>query len=165
MALLINLRQLEPDNLELKGELPVSELDLEGVDELIKLEKPLKYKLEAQKLENSVLVQGDLKLTLRCECARCLKPFDYKLELVDWACLLALEGEEQVKVTNDCIDLTPSIREDILLGFPQHPLCKLDRGGLPKKVIGKVIGTKKTGGPGQTEKKSDAWSELNKLKF
>jgi uncharacterized metal-binding protein YceD (DUF177 family) len=165
MALLINLRHLEKDNLELKGELPVSELDLEGVDELIKLEKPLKYDLEAQQLEKSVLVQGNLELTLQCECARCLKPFNYKLKLEDWACLLALEGEEQVSVTNDCIDLTPAIREDILLGFPQHPLCKADCGGLPKKVTGKKKTEKKTGGAGQTEESSSAWSELNKLKF
>jgi uncharacterized protein len=165
MALLINIRLLGEENLELKGELPVSELDLDNVDELIKLEKPLKYDLEAQKLENSILVQGNLKLTLRCECVRCLKPFDYKLELEDWACLLALEGDEKVSVTNDCIDLTPSIREDILLGFPQHPLCKPECSGLPKKVSGKKKTDKKTGGAGQTEEKTSAWSELNKLKF
>src|ERR1700761_3433510 len=115
MPLLINLRHLEDDSLELKGELPVSDLELEGVDELIKAEKPLYYDLEVQKLEKSVLAQGDLSLTLRCECARCLKPFDYQLELEDWACLMSLEGEEAVSVTNDCIDLTPAIREDILL--------------------------------------------------
>ncbi len=162
MALLINLRHLDEDNLALKGEIPVTELDLEDVDELIKLEKPLKYKLEAQKLENSVLVQGKLDLTLDCECSRCLKPFKYRLELDDWACLLALEGEEKVSVTNDSVDLTPSIREDILLGFPQHPLCKPECSGLPKKVIGK---TKKTGDTVQTQDASSAWSELNKLKF
>jgi uncharacterized protein len=162
MALLINLRHLDTDNLALKGEIPVSELDLEDVDELIKLEKPLKYELEAQKLEKSVLVQGNLELTLKCECVRCLKPFQYRLELKDWACLLALEGEEKVSVANDCIDLTPSIREDILLGFPQHPLCKPECSGLPKKVIGK---TKKTGDTVQTKDISSAWSELNKLKF
>ncbi len=96
---------------------------------------------------------------------RCLKPFNYKLELQDWACLLALEGDEKVSVTNDCIDLTPSVREDILLGFPRHPLCSEECSGLPKKVTGKKKTDKKTGGAGQTEEKKSAWSELNKLKF
>jgi uncharacterized protein len=161
MPLLINLRHVEDDGLELKGKLPASELELDGIDELIKAEKPLHYDLEVQKLEKSVLAQGDLSLTLRCECVRCLKPFDYQLLLEDWACLLSLEGDDQVPVTNDCIDLTPAIREDILLGFPQHPLCKPDCGGLAKKVIGKK---KKTGDAGQEEIPS-AWNELNKLKF
>ena len=162
MALLINLRQLDTENLELKGEVPGSELDLEGVDELIKIEKPLKYQLKAQKLDESILVQGSLELTINCECVRCLKPFTQRLEIEDWACLLPLEGDEKVTVTNDCIDLTPYAREDILLGFPQHPLCNAECGGLPKKAIGK---TKKTGGVGQTKEISSAWTELNKLKF
>ena len=162
MPLLISLRLLERENLELTGELPVSELDLEGVDELITLKEPLKYDLEAQTLEKSILVQGSLELDLHCECSRCLKPFIYRLELEDWAALLPLEGEEKVVVTNDSIDLTPAIREDILLGFPQHPLCKAECAGLPKKSIGKV---KKTGGDGKTKQASSAWAELNKLKL
>jgi uncharacterized metal-binding protein YceD (DUF177 family) len=162
MALLINLRQLDKEDMELEGELPAIQLDLEGVDELIKAKEPLCYELEAQKVEESILVQGNLAITLDCECARCLKPFKYRLELNDWACHLPLEGEEKAVISNDCVDLTPYIREDILLGFPQHPLCEPECGGLPKKAVAKV---KKTGGTGQTKEKSSAWAELNKLKF
>jgi uncharacterized protein len=162
MPLLINLRHLDRANQHLEGEIPVSELDLDGVDELITLKEPLKYDLEAQKMESGLLVQGRLELTLHCECVRCLKPFAYRLEINDWACLLALEGEEKAVVTNDSVDLTPSIREDILLGFPQHPLCKAECAGLPKKPIGK---SKKTVGGGRTKETSSAWAALNKLKF
>ena len=158
----VNLRHLERDNVELEGELPVSELDLEDVDELIRLVDPLNYRLEVQKLEKSILVQGSLGLVLKCECVRCLKPFDYHLDLEDWTCLLPLEGEDMVVVTNDSVDLTPCVREDILLGFPRHPLCSADCGGLPKKAADKV---KKTGGTGKTKDISSAWAELNKLKF
>jgi uncharacterized protein len=161
MPLLIKLRELDRENLQLSGELPASELDLAAVDEMIRVEEPLKYDLEAQKLDKSILVQGSLALTLDCECVRCLKPFKYPLILEDWACLLPLEGEEKAVVTNDSVDLTPSVREDILLGFPQHPLCKAECGGLPGKAIGKV---QKTGG-GRTKDASSAWAELNKLKF
>jgi len=162
MALLINLRHLEKDDVVLEGELPASQLDVEGVDELIKVEKPLSYQLEAQKIESGILIQGRLSVTLDCECARCLKPFQQKLEFNDWTCHLPLEGEDQVVVQNDCVDLTPYIREDILLGFPQHPLCKPECGGLLKKADAKK---KKTGGTGQTKEMSSAWAELNKLKF
>jgi uncharacterized protein len=140
---------------------PVAELDLADVDELIRVEEPLEYELEVQKLEDSILVQGNVSLDLNCECARCLKPFVYPLELPDWTCLLPMEGEEKAVVTNDCIDLTPYVREDILLGFPQHPLCKPDCVGLPKKTVGKP---KQTGGAGQ-KTGSSAWAALNKLKI
>jgi len=160
MPLLINLRNLDTENLELKGELSAGDLELEGVDELIKAETPLRYDLEAQKLEKSILVQGDLGLTLRCECVRCLKPFDYQIELTDWACLLSLEGEDQVPVSNDCIDLTPAIREDILLGFPQYPACEPECGGLREVSPSKSKKTSDaTGFP------SSALSELDKLKL
>ena len=162
MPILINLRKLDKESLHLQGEVPVAELDIEDFDELIHPEKALAYDVEVQKLENAILAQGDLKLVLNCECARCLKPYQYTLELTDWACHLELEGEEKVSVSNDCVDLTPHMREDILLGFPQHPLCKPECGGLPKKAIGK---TKKTSGTGKTKETGSAWAELNKLKF
>lgn len=162
MPLLINLRHLEKDELVLEGQMPAAELDIEGVDELVRAEKPLEYNLEAQQIEHGVLVQGRLEIVLDCECSRCLKPYEHRLEFPDWTCHLPLEGEEAAVINNDCIDLTPYIREDILLGFPQHPLCKPDCGGLPKKAVTKA---KKTGGTGQTKETSSAWAELNKLKF
>lgn len=162
MALLINLRHLEKDNVEFEGELPANQLDVEGVDELIHVREPLHYELEAQQVEHAILVQGRLEIALDCECARCLKPYKHKLEFPHWTCHLPLEGEDKVLVSNDCVDLTPYIREDILLGFPQHPLCEVDCGGLPKKAVAK---SKKTGGTGQTRETSSAWAELNKLKF
>jgi uncharacterized metal-binding protein YceD (DUF177 family) len=52
------------------------------------------------------------------------------------------------------------VREDILLEFPQHPLCKPDCGGLKKK---KAVQPVKSGGNNET--KPSAWAELNKLKL
>src|SRR6266511_665327 len=122
MPLRFNIRHLEHKNLTLEGELAASELELNQVDELIHVSLPVQHHIELERHERSVLAQGFLKLTLECECSRCLKPFELFLELPDWTCLLPLEGEDKVLVTNDCVDLTPQIREDILLAFPQHPL-------------------------------------------
>src|SRR3982751_6209064 len=118
MPLIVNLRHLELQDVPLEGELPVKELDLETRDETIQARQPLKYNLEAQKIEEGLLVQGQLRITLDCECVRCLKPFAYDLKLDHWVCHLALQGEEPVAVVNDCVDLTPYVREDILLEFP-----------------------------------------------
>jgi uncharacterized protein len=160
MSLKFNIRHLEQRDLSLSGHLPVSELDLEKVDELIHAQQPLEYDLEVQKLDNSILVHGSLRLMLDCECARCLKPFSKELLLQNWTCHLPLQGEENVQVINDLVDLTPYIREDIVLAFPQHPLCELECKGLP--------GPRKGLAPKDIEKKelpSPAWAELNKLKL
>lgn len=162
MPLTVNLRHLEADELSLEGDLPVEELDLDLRDELVRAEKPLHYDLEVQQMEQSLLLQGELELTLRCQCVRCLKAFDYQLVLQPWSRLLPLEGEDKVPVINDSVDLTPMIREDILLEIPQHPLCDADCGGLPKNVLGKA---KNTTAQKTDEESSSTWAELDKLKF
>lgn len=160
MPLLVNLRHLEHKDLALKGELPVAELDIELGDEMIQLTKPLKYQLEAQQMEDGLLVRGNLLLPLNCECVRCLKAFEYQLKLADWACLIPLDGEEAAPLDGDTVDLTPFLREDILLELPQHPLCKPDCGGLKKPTDSEA----KASGAGDV-KTSSTWAELEKLKF
>jgi uncharacterized metal-binding protein YceD (DUF177 family) len=163
MALHINLRHLEDKNLLLKGEISSAELDLEKVDDLVEIKEPVQYDLEVQKFDRNILAQGKIEFTLQCQCVRCLKPFEQKMSLEDgnWACHLALEGEEKADVMNDTIDLTPYLREDILLSFPQHPLCEKDCKGLLKTARK----GKQSNGMGQTQETSSAWAELNKLKF
>src|SRR5258706_7649054 len=114
MPLRVNLRHLENRNLALEGELPVAELDFDSRDEMIRLNQPLHYALEVQQLEESLLVRGRLELILDCQCVRCLKGFNHKLVLPQWACHLPLAGEEAVPVSGDYVDLTPFLREDTL---------------------------------------------------
>ena len=157
MSLSVNLRHLEEHEISLKGELPVAEMDFGVTDELIRLEKPLRYDLKIESLHDSLLVTGSLKLVLDCECVRCLKPFAYKLELTGWALHLPLEGEDKVSIVNDCADLTPYVREDMLIEFPQHPLCKPECAGLKIKTKVYQAGVKET--------KPSPWTELDKLKL
>ena len=162
MSLSVNLRHLEAHPVRLQGELPVKELDIDTRDEVIEVAKPLSYDIEVEKLDGGLLAQGKLALSLQCKCVRCLKPFEYRLKVNPWSRHLPLQGEERVPVVNDCIDLTPLVREDILLEFPQHPLCKPDCGGLLKTSVSNPT---TNGGAGQTDAGSPAWAELNKLKF
>ena len=162
MSLRVNLRHLEAHSLHMKGELPISELDIDTHDEAIKLGGPLTYDFEVQRLEDGLLLQGRLDLSLECQCVRCLKNFEYALTLSNWTLHLPLTGEDAAPIVNDCVDLTPYLREDILLGFPQHPLCNQECSGLPASFVRRGKNTSSTGqaGPG-----SSAWDELNKLRF
>jgi uncharacterized metal-binding protein YceD (DUF177 family) len=153
MSLKVNLRHLEAHEIHLKGELPVEELELGVEDEMMLAKKPLHYDLRVEALATSVLVQGTLVLSLQCQCVRCLKPFEKTIKLENWTLHLPLEGDDAVSVDNDSVDLTPYTREDMLLEFPQHPLCGPDCRG-----------------PGENRRENGqnspaAWNELDKLNF
>ena len=160
MSLKINIRHLDNRNVTLRGELTVAELELDTHDEMLRVTEPVQYDLEAQLLDNALLVQGWLQAELECECVRCLQPFTQTLEIDPWTLHLPLEGEEAVSIDNDCVDLTPFVREDILLEFPQHPLCKSDCAGLKKAAVGKARET-----DDKVEPTESAWAKLNKLKL
>ena len=161
MSLSVNIQHLLRDSVTLTGELPVEDLELDVKDEMVRPQSALYYDLEAEKLEDSVLVQGRLMLKLDCQCVRCLKPVEFTVDVPNWACHLPLSGDDAVTIVNDCVDLTPHIREDILLGFPQHPVCEPECGGLQIASRGKSKKTtsRETGLP------SAARSELDKLKL
>ena len=162
MPLTVNLRHLEEHPVRLAGALPVAELDLDTRDEVIHVSEPLAYELEVEGMDGGLLARGWLHLNLDCQCVRCLKAFKYRLKLPHWTVHLPFEGEEAVKVTNDLVDLTPYVREDILLEFPQHPLCDPECRGLPKSLIGR---SKKTSSAKSSGQESSTWAALNKLKL
>jgi uncharacterized protein len=162
MPLLLNLRQLELQTIELQGELSLKELDIEDLDDLVRPDSPLSYALEAAHHEQGILLQGVLELAVQCECARCLTPFARRIRLDPWVSLLPWEGEEAVAVRGDLVDLTPYLREDMVLALPQRPLCKPDCGGLP------VGPTSSAGLPDAAKPWSGtplAWQALDKLGF
>jgi uncharacterized protein len=161
MSLRVNRRHLEAHPVVLEGQLPVTELDIDVQDDIIRLGRPLEYKLEIQKFEGGLLVQGRLRLDLECVCVRCLKSFRFPLSLDPWTTHLPLQGEDAVRVINDSVDLTPYVREDILLEFPQHPLCNPECSGLPMTSVGQDKNTSS----GNARVGSPAWDELNKLKL
>jgi uncharacterized protein len=159
MPVLVNIRHLEAKDARLQGELPAAELDLQNTDELVQAGHPLRYDLTAQKLGDAILARGRVELTLDCECVRCLKPFQHRILLDHWTAHLPLDGPEKATVKDDLADLTPYLREDILLEFPLHPVCGVDCAGLPNRAK-----ESKTKGGSQSEG-SSAWAALNKLKF
>lgn len=161
MALLVNLRHLEEDSRQETGEMTGEELGLADLDELIHTPLPLKYDLEMSLQEDALLVQGSLEMTLKCECSRCLKPFDFEIYEEAWACHLPLTGEDAVTVDNDCVDLTPSIREHMLLELPQRPVCGDDCKGWVKPVE-KSSPSKQAEA---TEEAPSPWAALDKLKL
>ena len=159
MPVNLNVRKVKLEPVALAGEVALEELDLGPADELMRPNGPMHYDLVAEDQEEGILVRGRLSLRLDCLCARCLEPFVQECRVDDWACLLPWEGEDAVVVQNDCVDLTPPMREDIVLALPQRPLCNPECGGLPGRLPVSEAAPSAAPGP------SPAWCELDKLKF
>ncbi len=62
---------------------------------------------------------GELSLPVEMTCVACLRAFETVLSVPGFATQIELDGRESV-------DLTPEIREDILLVLPSHPRCDSD---------------------------------------
>lgn len=104
--------------LHLEGEEDSALLELDSADaEPI---GPLYYSLDIGVSEGGLFATGYLFQEVRMTCVSCLEPFEKAIETDRFATQIELEGSESV-------DLTPEIREDILLLLPAHPRC--DQGG------------------------------------
>jgi uncharacterized protein len=159
----VNLRHLEEGPQQLKGEVSAEALEVDKLgDEVIQAKEPLHYDVEVEKQDRNLLVSGDLRTNLDCNCVRCLKAFKYPFILKPYHLYVPLEGDDAAPVVNDLVDLTPFFREDMLLAFPQHPLCSEDCAGLQNASGSK---TSKSDKSAQGNETASAWSELDKLKF
>lgn len=162
MRILVSLLAIDKGPVQLTGELPPEGLGLETLDPCVRAVHPVVYDLRIERMGDELLVQGSLRTVLDCDCVRCLGSFEQPLVLDPWAALLPLKGEEAVPVVSEMVDLTPQVREDILLALPQHPVCGPQCHGVP---VQRPEG-------GETKKEEDrsrpvpsAWSVLDRLKL
>jgi uncharacterized protein len=118
----VNVKHIAEEGLSITGNLPPSIFGI-GENDRLNSPNPLAYELIAFPTAHDILVRGTLRTTLRCRCDRCLRYYDHPVENSD-VCLFYEE------VTDDFLDLTEDVREDILLGFPQKCLCIPDCRGL-----------------------------------
>ena len=159
MSLKVNLRLLEKESIQLDGAILGSELAPDFHDELMRLSHPVEYELTVDRQSESLLVTGSLRTHVDCECSRCLKSFVLSVQLDEFSALSPLEGEDALPVDGDFADLTPSVREDILLSLPTNPLCGPDCRGLKPKGQSRELQVREQAEP------NSAWSALDNLKL
>lgn len=159
MSLKVNLRHLDKGAVVLDDDIPGTELAPDFQDELIRLVHPVEYELKVEKQPGGLLITGTLSTRLECECARCLKLFVETMSLPEFTALAPFEGEDAIPVEGDFADLTPIVREDILLALPTTPLCRPDCRGLTPKSDARDFHLRKQPEP------DSAWSALDKLKL
>ena len=117
----INIHQITPEILTLEEEVSPKILDLDT--DLVKFRKPLNIKAEVTKITNALTVELTLHTRVYMECSRCLNEFE-----IDFKKNLRLSYS--LNKSDREIDLSPDIRDQIILDYPINPLCSPDCKGL-----------------------------------
>src|SRR6187200_2421925 len=144
----IDLKQVPAQGLHLDGDedCPIHELEAEG----IRCAGRLHYNIELGIAGGALWARGSLSQPVELRCVSCLEKFVHEIQVPAFAVHTELHGPETV-------DLTPFIREDLLLNLPAHPHCDRD-GDLVCNARQLTIEER------AATRKPD-WSALDKLKL
>jgi len=153
MKLLVNMRTLAEAGEWFEGELHPSALDITE-DELLRIAGPLRYRVNVQVAGEEVLVRGWVAQVLRCVCGRCAVEFDLDAEDAEFFTSFPRDGAVEF------LDLTPELREGILLALPSYPVCKEECLGLCVRC-GANLNTKPCSCPPGARR--EQWAALDQL--
>ncbi|MDR2463292.1 MAG: hypothetical protein LBD30_05895 [Verrucomicrobiales bacterium] len=148
----IRLADLWDGALDLQGQLAPEPYDLtvSGGEQW----SPLTYRLHAEILgETELLARGVITAALTVPCARCLEPITLTVNVPEFTVSVPFTTEES-------IDLTPMLREDILLSLPMAP-SHSDVGGHCPPQVEKLYHA--DADRYAEQRRSETWGALDKL--
>jgi uncharacterized metal-binding protein YceD (DUF177 family) len=144
----IHLKQIPAQGLHLDGDegCPIHDLEAEG----IRCAGQLHYNIDVGIAGGALWSRGSLSQPVELSCVSCLEKFVHEIQVPAFAVHTELRGPETV-------DLTPFMREDLLLNLPAHPHC--DRDG------DRVCKARHLESAEQDAQRKPDWSALDKLKL
>ena len=144
----IHLKQIPPQGLHLDGDedCPLHNLETEG----IRCAGQLHYSIDLGIAGGALWARGSLSQPVELSCVSCLEKFVHEIKVPAFAVHTDLHGPETV-------DLTPFVREDLLLNLPAHPRCDTDGNRVCKVKQSKPVE--------EDIKRTLDWSALDKLKL
>jgi uncharacterized metal-binding protein YceD (DUF177 family) len=151
----VHLKQIPPEGLHLEGDEDCLIADLES--EGIRCAGPMQYNIDLGVAEDSLWANGSLKQPVELTCVGCLEKFVQVVQVPAFAVHTELHGPETV-------DLSPFMREDILLNLPAHPRCDAD-GTRKCKVTAKLRDVSQEDRKRRAAKREHDWEALDKLKL
>jgi uncharacterized metal-binding protein YceD (DUF177 family) len=148
----LHLRQIPAEGQHLEGETECPIADLAPEDVLCA--GPLRYSLDLGMSHDALWANGSLHQPVTLRCVACLELFEHTIEVPSFAVHIDLGGPE-------LIDLTPFMREDLLLNLPPYPKCDRYAGRECKMAIAAATTDDKAT---NEKKRAAAWAALDKLK-
>ncbi len=115
--LIIDPKGVPVVGLQFQGHLHSSVFELPEGDP-VKPISPLNYDLYVIQDDNDIIATGEVNATFELICGRCTGEFAYRVELEPYTAALETEKDRP-------IDLTTTLREDILLALPAYPRCEI----------------------------------------
>lgn len=153
MAIIIEPWRISDEGKDLEGDEPPESLELEG-DVEARADGPIHYKLHAERLGREMLVRGTLGAPVRFACCRCGEPF--VREVRDPSFFAEIEVEDP----HALVDLTPEVRESMILAFPTYPVCQDSCRGLCTRC-GRNLNRERCGCKPPKEERWTAFSGLD----
>ena len=121
--MIIDVARIPPEGARRRGE---EELVLvnNGDDVLCGAGGPVSYDLQVQVVSARLLVQGSLRSRVTLPCSRCADAFALDVSEP------AFCRDYEIPVGDESVNLTPDMREAILLRLPAYPVCRSACAGL-----------------------------------
>jgi uncharacterized protein len=150
----IHLNQIPPEGVHLAGE---EDCPLGEVAD-VRCLGALHYDLDIGVSDGALWAQGAIAQTVELSCVACLEKFDHEIKVPAFALHTDLHGPET-------IDITPFLREDILLNLPAYPRCDRDGGRVCRgpKIVSET--KRAAAARAEVEKREHDWEALDKLKL
>jgi uncharacterized protein len=142
---------------------PVAALRLELAS--VPADAPIEAELLLESVIEGILVSGPVTGRMALSCARCLKTFEHRFDLLVrelFAAGAGAEGEEYPLAPDGSLDPEPMIRDAVMLSMPFSPLCRPDCLGLCERCGGDRNLGECTCGPQSPDRR---WAALENLIF
>ncbi|HEX5094750.1 MAG TPA: DUF177 domain-containing protein [Acidimicrobiia bacterium] len=93
--------------------------------------EPVHVGVTLERISEGIVVRGDVDVTWRAECSRCVKPIAGTISVhVDELYEPNPLAGETYGLDDDILDLEPMVRDAVALELPAAPLCRDDCAGL-----------------------------------
>jgi uncharacterized protein len=116
--LTIDLRTFPEDGKQLTGELDAACMEL-PTDGGVKALSPLRYDIQVFRDGAAMMLTGSLSAEFELQCGRCAEWMPYRVELDAYGSDAEMSSSDE-----RTIDLTDTLREDILVALPSYPRCE-----------------------------------------
>ena len=117
------------------------------------------YDLNVQQFDSELLVRGSIHTVFELTCVRTIHPFTMTIRIDDFA--------TSIEISEDTMDLTEQLREEILLLLPIYPVCDMGDEGMTCEIEEKYLALDKDQESDLEEKpaesQDDRWSALDQL--
>ena len=121
--LIVDIARLGQDGESFEGEIDADILEL-GAHPVCRPVGGMVYDLQVEQVDGELLVRGRISHRFECTCSRCADVFTLEVDEP------AYFADYPVEEATEYVDLTPEMREAIILALPGYPVCREECKGL-----------------------------------